>query len=67
MRESASAEDFRAAVETKLRDRARHLGFATYAVRRQAALERLPVRLMTTAPNRWALKGGLATPTVSRG
>ncbi len=52
MRDYTTAEGFRAAVEAKLRDRARQLGVATYAVRRQAALERLLVRLMTTAPNR---------------
>jgi hypothetical protein len=32
-------------------------------VRRQAALERLMVRLMRVAPRRWALKGGLALDT----
>ncbi len=64
MREYATAEGFRAAVEAKLRDRARHLGVAAYAVRRHAALERLLVRLTTmVAPNRWALKGGLALET----
>lgn len=63
MRDYPTAEGFRAAVEAKLRDRARQLGVATYAVRRQAALERLLVRLTTTAPNRWALKGGLALDT----
>ena len=63
MRGYATGEGFRAAVETTLRDRVRQLGVATYAVRRQAALERLLVRLMTTAPNRWALKGGLALET----
>jgi predicted nucleotidyltransferase component of viral defense system len=50
-------------VETRLRERARRLGVATYIVRRQAALERLMVRLATVAPDRWALKGGLALET----
>jgi hypothetical protein len=63
MRDYPTAEGFRAAVEAKLRDRARQLGVAAYAVRRLAALERLLARLMTTAPNRWALKGGLALET----
>lgn len=63
MREYATAAGFRAAVEAKLRDRARHVGVAAYVVRRQAALERLMVRLTTVAPNRWALKGGLALET----
>ncbi len=34
-----------------------------FIVRRQAALERLMVRLMAAAPQRWALKGGLALET----
>jgi len=63
MREYATAAGFRAAVEAKLRDRARDVGVAAYVVRRQAALERLMVRLTTVAPNRWALKGGLALET----
>lgn len=42
---------------------ASRLGVATYIVRRQAALERLLVRLRTVAPNRWAIKGGLALDT----
>jgi hypothetical protein len=32
-------------------------------VRRQAALERLLLRLIRVAPDRWALKGGLALDT----
>jgi len=47
---------FRAAVEATLRERARRLKVPAYIVRRQAALERLMVRLMKVAPNRWALK-----------
>jgi hypothetical protein len=36
-----------------LRERARRLKVPAYIVRRQAALERLIVRLMKVAPNRW--------------
>ena len=63
MREYATPAAFRAAVEAKLRQRARHLGVPAYILRRQAGLERLTVRLMTVAPNRWALKGGFALET----
>lgn len=63
MREFVSPAAFRAAVETKLRDRAHRLGAPAYIVRRQAALERLMVRLGTVAPGRWALKGGLGIET----
>lgn len=45
VREYATSAAFRAAVEVKLRERARRLGVAAYIVRRQAALERLMVRL----------------------
>ena len=60
MREYATPAAFRAAVEARLRQRARHLGVPAYILRRQAGLERLTVRLMTVAPGRWALKGGFA-------
>lgn len=63
MREYATPGAFRAAVEAKLRMRARRLGVAAYIIRRQAALERLMVRLTRVAPDRWALKGGLALET----
>lgn len=63
MGEYGTPAAFRAAVETKLRERARHLGAPAYIVRRQAALERLIVRLTRVAPDRWALKGGLALET----
>lgn len=63
MREYATPGAFRAAVEAKLRTRARRLGVAAYIIRRQAALERLMVRLTKVAPDRWALKGGLALET----
>jgi hypothetical protein len=63
MREYATPAAFRAAVEAKLRQRARHLGVPAYILRRQAGLERLTVRLMTVAPGRWAMKGGFALET----
>lgn len=63
MREYATPAAFRAAVEAKLRERARELGVPAYVLRRQAGLERLAVRLMAAAPGRWALKGGFALET----
>ena len=63
MREYATPAAFRAAVEARLRRRARHLGVPAYVLRRQAGLERLTVRLMAVAPGRWALKGGFAHET----
>jgi predicted nucleotidyltransferase component of viral defense system len=63
VREYATPGGFRAAVETTLRDRARRLGVPAYIIRRQAALERLIVRLTKVAPDRWALKGGMALET----
>ena len=63
MREYATPAAFRAAVEVRLRERARRLSAPAFVVRRQAALERLLVRLTKVAPDRWALKGGLALET----
>ena len=63
MREYDTPAGFRAAVEATLRERARRLGVAAYIIRRQAALERLIVRLTKVAPDRWALKGGLGLET----
>lgn len=63
MREYATPAAFRAAVEARLRERARRLSAPAYVVRRQAALDRLLVRLTSVAPGRWALKGGLALET----
>jgi hypothetical protein len=60
VREYATPAAFRAAVEARLRERARRLSTPAYIVRRQAALERLLARLSSVAPDRWALKGGLA-------
>lgn len=62
-REYATPYAFRAAVEARLRDRARSLDVAAYVLRRQAALERLVVRLGRVAAGRWALKGGMALET----
>jgi hypothetical protein len=63
VREYATPAAFRAAVEARLRERARRLSAPAYIVRRQAALERLLMRLTKVAPDRWALKGGLALET----
>lgn len=60
MRQYGSPAAFRAAVDARLRSRARRLGVEAYILRRQAALERLTARLSEVAPGRWALKGGLA-------
>lgn len=57
MREYATPAGFRAAVEATLRDRARRLGVPAYIIRRQAALERVIVRLTKVAPDRWADQG----------
>ena len=63
MREYATPAGFRAAVEATLRERAGRLGVPAYIIRRQGALERLIVRLTKVAPDRWALKGGMALET----
>lgn len=63
MREYATPSAFRAAVEARLRQRAGRLGKPTYVLRRQAALERLAVRLVEVAPGHWAVKGGFALET----
>jgi len=63
MPEYATPAAFRAAVESRLRQRARRLGVPAYILRRQAALERLIVRLTKVAPDRWAIKGGMALET----
>ncbi len=63
MRRYASPAAFRAAIDVRLRAHARRAGAPVMVVRRQAALERLIVRLMRVAPGRWALKGGLALDT----
>lgn len=63
MRDYGTPAAFRAAVEAKLRDSAGRLGLPAYILRRQAALERLIVRLSRVAPDRWAVKGGFALET----
>lgn len=63
MRSFRSPAAFRAAIDARLRNRARRLGVPVLAVRRQAALERLMARMARAAPGRWALKGGLALDT----
>lgn len=63
MRQYRSPAALRAAVDERLRRRARHLGVAAFVVRRQAALERLMARLMKVPPGLWALKGGLGLET----
>lgn len=63
MRDYATPTAFRAAVEARLREQAGRLSAPAYMVRRQAALDRLLVRLTKVAPDRWALKGGLALQT----
>lgn len=62
-REFSSHASFRVSVDQRLRNYAKTAEVPVVAVRRQAALERLMVRLMETAPDRWALKGGLALDT----
>lgn len=63
MHQYSSPAAFRAAVDSRLRNRARRLGVAAYIVRRHAAIERLVARLMKAAPGQWALKGGLGLET----
>lgn len=63
MRQYASPAAFRAAIDARLRAYAVRVGVPVMVVRRQAALERLMVRLMKVAPGQWALKGGLALDT----
>lgn len=63
MRLYANPAAFRAAIDDRLRAYAARTGALMMVVRRQAALERLMVRLMKVAPGQWALKGGLALDT----
>ena len=63
MRQYTNPAAFRAAVDARLRQRARQQGVEAFVLRRCAALERLMVRLTTVAPGRWAFKGGLALET----
>ena len=52
MRDYATPAAFRAAVEAELREQAHRLPAPAYMVRRQAALDRLLVRLTKVAPDR---------------
>ncbi len=63
MPEPGDALRFRESIDRRLRNRARALQINVTAVRRQAALERLLARLLQVAPDRWALKGGMALDT----
>ncbi|MDI6771626.1 MAG: nucleotidyl transferase AbiEii/AbiGii toxin family protein [bacterium] len=63
MPEPGDALRFRESIDQRLRNRARALQINVTAVRRQAALERLLARLLRVAPDRWALKGGMALDT----
>jgi predicted nucleotidyltransferase component of viral defense system len=51
---------FRAALEQRLRHEAQESGIALNRLRKEAAFNRLLARLHHTAPQMWALKGGLA-------
>lgn len=62
-RRFADPAHFRASVDERLRTHARRTGTPLTVVRRQAALERLIALLGEVAPDRWALKGGLALDT----
>jgi len=63
VREFATPSAFCAAVESRLRERAGRPGASACVLRRQTALERLMVRLTIVAPDRWAIKGGMALET----
>lgn len=63
MRASARYRDaasFRRALEQRLRSEAQSSGIALNRLRKDAAFNRLLVRLRRVAPEEWALKGGLA-------
>jgi Nucleotidyl transferase AbiEii toxin, Type IV TA system len=55
-----SPATLRAALETRLGNRARDSGVDLERLRRRAAFERLLVRLELGAPRRWIVKGGMA-------
>jgi len=56
----ATATAFRRALETRLLDNSRSSGLPLARLRRMVVFERLLARLLTAAPSRWILKGGLA-------
>jgi len=51
---------FRTALEDRLRQSARARGLPIVRLRKEVVFERLLVRLLVAAPERWILKGGLA-------
>lgn len=56
----ASATAFRRALEDRLLAQSRHNGLSLARLRKEVAFDRLLARLLTVAPGRWVLKGGLA-------
>ncbi len=56
----ASPEDFRTALEDRLRDRARATNTAIDRLRRRVVFERLLARLEASMPGRWVVKGAMA-------
>lgn len=54
------AASFRRALEQRLRTEAQGFGIPLNRLRKEAAFNRLLVRLREAAPEQWALKGGLA-------
>jgi len=62
----ASAAAFRRALKTRLLVLSREGGGPLVRLRKSVAFDRLLARLFAVAPDRWVLKGGLAT-SESRG
>ncbi|MEX2407069.1 MAG: nucleotidyl transferase AbiEii/AbiGii toxin family protein [Actinomycetota bacterium] len=56
----ATPENFRRALEDRLRTQAGPAGVTVQRLRRRTVFERILVRLETAAPGRWVLKGGMA-------
>lgn len=56
----ASAAAFRRALEDRLLAQSRQNGLSLARLRKEVAFDRLLARLLTVAPGRWVLKGGLA-------
>jgi predicted nucleotidyltransferase component of viral defense system len=56
----ASAGAFRRALETRLNELSRATGRSLVRLRKEVVFDRLLVRLLTVAPDRWLLKGALA-------
>lgn len=55
-----SAQAFRAALETRLRDESERSGVALVRLRRRVMFERIIARLDESHPGRWVVKGGMA-------